>query len=159
MAAELKIERVDVKETIKALRRLDPEAAKEFRKGIRDVLKPVMQDIKTGYPQLPLSGFRYSWTPRNTALLPWDLGMARKGVKLKISTRRDRNSVVYISQGYPAAIIFEAIKPSNVPMGANLRAKEPRNMWPAVDRHAAAINSGVADLVKNAEETVERDLR
>lgn len=159
MPAELKIERVYVRETIKALRQVDPEVAKEFRKGIRDVLKPVMQEIKTGYPQLPLSGFRYSWTPRSYAILPWDLGMARKGVKLKISTRRDRNSVVYISQGYPAAIIFEAIQPSNVPMGARIRAKEPRNMWPTVDRHTAAINSGVMDLVKKAEETVQGDVR
>ena len=159
MPAELKIERVDVKETIKALRRIDPEVAKEFRKGIRDVLKPVMQEIKTGYPPLPLSGFRYGWTPRSYAILPWDVGQARRGVKLKISTRRDNNNVVYISQGYPAAVIFEAIRQTNVPMGANLRAANQRNMWPTVDRHTASIHDGVKDLVQQAERTIAGEVR
>lgn len=159
MPAELKIERVDVRETIKALRRIDPEVAKEFRKGIRDVLKPVMQEIKTGYSPMPLSGWRYGWTPRNYAILPWDFGEAKRKVSLKIGTRRNRNSVVYISQSYPAAIIYEAIKPTNQPMGARLRAKEPRNMWPTVDKYAAAINSGVSDLVKQAERTVAGEVR
>ena len=46
MPASLTIERVDIKETIKALRRIDPEAAKEFRAGIRDVVKPVVQETR-----------------------------------------------------------------------------------------------------------------
>lgn len=158
MPAELKIERVDVRETIKALRKIDPEVAKEFRKGIRDVLKPVMSEIKTGYPPLPLSGMQYKWTPRDYAILPWDVGQARRGVKLKISTRRDRNSVVYISQGYPAAVIFEAIQSSNVPLGQRIRAREPRNIWPTVDRHTEEINRGVGDLVRQAEQTVQQEL-
>ena len=158
MAASLTIERVDVKETIKALRRISPELAKEFRAGIRDVVKPVVQEIKASYPSEPLSGWRHNWNTGTFAMLPWDLAVARKSVKLKISTRRDSNNVIYISQSYPAAIMYETVSTSTV-MGGRVRGKSSRNMWPAVDRNTPRITSGIMELIRKAEETVGEALR
>ncbi len=158
MPASLTIERVDIKETIKALRRIDPEAAKEFRAGIREVLKPVVQEIKMGYPPSPLSGWRHNWTPHAYAMLPWDLALARKSVKLKVSARRDSNNVVYISQSYAAAKMYETVSTSTV-MGGRVRAKASRNMWPTVDRNTARITDGIFELVRKAEATVEKAVR
>ena len=158
MPASLTIERVDIKETIKALRRIDPEAAKEFRAGIRDVVKPTVQEIKASYPPAPLSGWRHNWNTGTFAMLPWDVGLARRNVKIKVSARRDQNNVIYISQSYPAAIMYETVSGSTV-MGGRVRAKASRNMWPAVDRNAAQITNGIMDLIRKAEATVEKAVR
>ena len=51
---------IGVEETIKELRRIDPEFRKEFNRGARAVLAPTIAQIKSAYPQLPLSGWRRS---------------------------------------------------------------------------------------------------
>ncbi len=148
------IEVVGVKETIKALRQLDPEHRKEFNRGIKAVVAPMVASAKGSYPEMPLSGMTRNWEQGGRPKFPWVAGSVRTGVKVKTSTRRDKNSVVYISQGTPAGAIFEVVTTGNA-LGRNIRARNSRVLWPTYDRFAGQIQSGVGELVANAEKTVQ----
>jgi hypothetical protein len=107
MPATMKTEVVGVKETIKALREIDPQFRKDFNKGARAVVAPMVAEAKARYPSLPLSGMARAWTPRQFSIFPWQQAKVRSSVKVKTSTRRNANSVVYVSQGEPSAVLFE----------------------------------------------------
>lgn len=154
MPATASIEVLGVKETIKALRRLDPEHRKEFNRGIKGVVAPMVAAAKGAYPEMPLSGMARSWQQNGAPKFPWLAGAVRTGVKVKTSTRRDKNAVVYISQGTPSGAIFEVVT-TGKPLGANIRARNSRVLWPTYDRFAPQIQQGVGDLVKKAEDTVQ----
>jgi len=145
---------VGVKETIKALRRVDPEFRKEFNKAAKAIVAPMVAEAKGLYPQLPLSGMARSWTPKAFSIFPWQVAKVRSSVKVKTSTRRDKNSVLYVSQGNPAGILFETVTTGNT-LGQNIRARSDRVLWPTADRHAPKIQAGIALLVKQAEKTVQ----
>ena len=154
MPATIKTEIVGVKDTIKALRRIDPEFRKEFNKAAKDVVAPMVAEAKSLYPKLPLSGMARSWTPKAFSIFPWQINKVRTGVKVKTSTRRDKNAVLYVSQGTPSAVLFETVS-NNKPLGANIRARSDRVLWPLAEKHAPRINAGIAALVKDAEKTVQ----
>jgi len=145
---------VGVKDTIKALRRVDPEFRKEFNRAAKAIVAPMVAEAKSLYPQLPLSGMARSWTPKEYSIFPWQVSKVRSGVKVKTSTRRDKNSVLYVSQGEPAGILFETVS-SGKPLGQNIRARSDRVLWPTADRHAPEIQAGIWRLVKEAEKTVQ----
>jgi hypothetical protein len=149
---------IGVEETIKELRRIDPEFRKEFNRGARAVLSPTVSAIKSQYPQMPLSGMSRTWMPGSYAILPWQVSKAKSSVRAKVSTRKNRNSVIYISQGYPAAVIFETTTPSNR-LGANIRSRHQRIMWPTVDKNQGQITAGIALLVAKAERTIQGKVR
>ncbi len=109
MPATVKTEIVGVKDTIKALRRVDPEFRKEFNKAAKDVVAPMVSEAKALYPKLPLSGMARSWTPKAFSIFPWQINKVKTGVKVKTSTRRDKNAVLYVSQGTPSAVVFETV--------------------------------------------------
>lgn len=157
MPGTAEIEVVGIKETIKALRRLDPEHRKEFNKGVRSVVAPMMAAAKSAYPQLPISGMGRNWQQRGSAKFPYEVGKVRAGVKVKVSTRRNSNSVVYISQGNAAGAIFEVAgtKTPGAPFNVQLRARSSRVLWPTFDRFQPQITQGIGDLVKKAEATVQ----
>jgi hypothetical protein len=67
----MKTEVVGVKETIKALREIDPQFRKDFNKGARAVVAPMVAEAKARYPSLPLSGMARAWTPRQFSIFPW----------------------------------------------------------------------------------------
>ena len=154
MPVNSSVEVVGVKEVIKALRSIDPELKKEFVRQAKAAVAPMVASARGGYPAMPLSGMRRNWQQGGSQKFPWDVGKVRSGVKVKTSTRRDKNSVVYVSQGTPAGAIFEVASTGNR-FGANLRSMNSRVLWPAYDRHAAAINRGIEQLVRDAEKTVQ----
>lgn len=149
--------RVDVKDTIKALRRLEPEAAKEFIRSAKGAVAPMMADAKSQYPEMPLSGMARQWAGR----FPWQAAAVRRGVKVKTSTRKNKASVVYVTQASPAGAIFEVAgtkNPSSV-FATNLRARSGRVLWPAYDRHAEQIQTDIKALIVDAEKTVQELVR
>lgn len=154
MPGSASIEVVGVKDTIKALRQLDPELRKQFTRDIKKVVAPMVAAAKSGYPVLPMSGMARNWTQGASQKLPWEFSKVKAGVKVKTSTRRDANSVVYISQGTAAGAIFEVAGTGNR-FGANLRARNSRVLWPVYDRYAGSIEAGVADIVRDAEKAVQ----
>jgi hypothetical protein len=148
------IEVVGVKDTIKALRQLDPELKKQFNRDIKRVVAPLVASAKSAYPQLPLSGMSRSWSQGGSQKFPWEVGKVRSGVKVKTSTRRNANSVVYISQGNVAGAIFEVVG-TGTNLGRNIRARSSKVLWPTYDRYAGAIEQGVGDIVRDAEKAVQ----
>lgn len=150
MPGSASIEVVGVKDTIKALRQLDPELRKQFNRDIKKVMAPMVASAKAGYPVLPLSGMARNWSGK----FPWDYGKVKQGVKVKTSTRRNANSVVYVTQGTAAGAIFEVATQGNA-FGRNLRGRNQRVLWPTYDRHAASIEAGVGGIVRDAEKAVQ----
>lgn len=154
MPAAIKTEIVGVKETIKALRQVDPEFRKQFNRAAKDIVAPMVAEAKGLYPQLPLSGMARSWTPKAYSIFPWQVSKVRSGVKVKTSTRRNKNAVLYVSQGEPAGVLFETVS-DNKPLGAQIRSRSPKVLWPAAERHTPRINAGIEKLVREAEKTVQ----
>lgn len=154
MPATIKTEVVGVKDTIKALRQVDPEFRKQFNRAAKDVVAPMVAEAKSLYPQLPLSGMARPWTPKAFSIFPWQIAKVRSGVKVKTSTRRNKNAVLYVSQGEPAGVLFETVS-SSKPLGNNLRARSDRVLWPVADKHAPRINDGIAKIVSDAEKVVQ----
>lgn len=150
MPGSAKVEVVGVKETLRALRELDPEYKRQFNKDIRGVVAPMVSAAKSAYPMLPISGMARQWSGR----LPWNAQKVRSGVKVKSSTRRNANSVVYISQGSAAGAIFEVVT-TGTQFGAAIRGRNAKVLWPTYDRYAAQIEAGVAGIVRDAEKTVQ----
>jgi hypothetical protein len=97
---------------------------------------------------------RRAWTPKAFIIFPWQVAKVRSGVKVKTSTRRDKNSVLYVSQGTPAAVLFETVSQSK-PLGSNIRARSPKVLWPTADKHAPRITRGIEEIVREAEKKVQ----
>jgi hypothetical protein len=68
---------------IKLLRKIEPEYRKEFNKGMREVVAPVLSEVKAGYPALPASGMARAWNPKGYAIFPWDRAKVAPGRKAK----------------------------------------------------------------------------
>lgn len=156
---ESSIEVLGVKETLKALRELDPQLRRQFDRDIKAVVAPMVSAAKGSYPSRPgwdiLSGMARNWSQGGSRKFPWNVSAVRAGVKVKTSARRNANSVVYISQANAAGAIFEVAGTGNE-FGANLRARHAPVLWPTYDRYAAEIEAGVADIVREAEKIVEQ---
>jgi hypothetical protein len=121
---------------IKLLRKIEPEYRKEFNKGMREVVAPVLSEVKAGYPALPASGMARAWNPKGYAIFPWDR---------------------YISQGEPAGVLFEV--PTAKTLGPLFRASSPRLLWPAYERHAGRIAQGVEDVLGVAVDRINREIQ
>lgn len=160
MPATVKTEIVGVKDTIKALRRIDPELRKEFNRDMKNVLASTVAEIKAGYPDRLMSGTVFDWTPnieRGYQIFPWNASKVRRGVTVKTSTRKNKSSVVYVSQSVPGGILFETVSLNNE-LGRNIRTIAPRLMWPAIDRNQAEITEGVRRIVVRIGDIVQKEI-
>ena len=152
--------------TIKSLGKLDPEYRKEFLAEVTRAAQGAINDARSRYPETVLSGMARKWTPTAVGgyssaggkAFPWDVGKVRNGVKVKADTRRNKSSVVYITQSTNAGRQFELAKSDYGTLGPKIRARYGRVLWPAVDRHMPEINAGVATAVANAISKVNREL-
>jgi len=153
MPVQSNIEVVGVKDTLKELRRLDPELRKEFTRQIKSVVAPMVMNARAAYPTLPISGMARAWSQEGATKFPWNAQKARSGVKVKTSTRKNQNAVVYVTQANPAAAIYELATAGNS-LGRGIRSRNPRVLWPAYDKQAAQILAGVRQIVTDAERTI-----
>jgi hypothetical protein len=104
-----------VKETIKALRRIDPELRKEFNAKYKDAVSPMTNAAKALYDDKRFpSGTKRTWAPGGRKIFPLTAAKAQNGVKVKINTSyRDRNAF-YVMQSNPAAAIFDMAGKKNL---------------------------------------------
>jgi hypothetical protein len=161
MPATITSEVVGVKDTIKALRQLDPELRKQWNRDIKAVLAPAISKVKSSYPRLPLSGMAREWTPNTEAgytIFPWNYSKVKRGVTVKTSTRKNKNAVVYVSQANPAGVLFETVGLGNE-LGRNIRTVSPRLLWPIIDEMTPQIIKGVEEIVVHAERTIQGKVR
>jgi hypothetical protein len=162
MTATARTEFVGGAAAIKALKSIDPEYRKQFNRDAKDIVAPLLADAKAGYPQMPLSGMKYKWTDaRGRTLLPWTVNKVRSGVKFKTSTRRNKSSVLYVTQSEPSGAIFEVAGLANpgTNFNNNLRSKNSRVLWPAAERHLPNVQRGLSDLVRDVMRRVNEEQR
>ena len=155
------IEVVGIKDTLKNLRTLDPEARKQFARDAKQIAAPITSEAKGNYPQLPLRGMKYRWRQRGRDLLPWDARRARSGVTVKIDAGRRRNGVITIIQKDPAASIIEFASNNNR-LGRSLSTlawgTPARVMWPAADNHLKDVTREMVQAIDKVADDLNRKL-
>ncbi len=104
---------VGVKDTINALKKIDPQLQKDFRTQATNIAQPAINAAKDVYTQVPLSGMAYKWSSRGRQLFPFSVAKAKSGVRLRIDTRRNAVGVILIEQKDPATAIFETAGRAN----------------------------------------------
>jgi hypothetical protein len=109
MSVSTTITVVGVKDTINALKKIDPQLQKDFRTQANEIAAPAIKAAQEMYTQVPLSGMAYNWTSpgRSRKNFPFTVAKAKKGVQLRIDTRRNAVGVILVEQKDPAAAIFE----------------------------------------------------
>ena len=113
MPVSTTMELVGVKDTINALRKIDPQLQKDFKADATAIAQPAINAGKAVYKDLPLSGMKYKWTQRDRKLFPYTTAKAVNGVRMRFDTRRNAVGVILIEQKDPAAAIFETAGRAN----------------------------------------------
>jgi len=101
------VEVVGLKETINALRKIDPQLQKDFKAEATAIAQPAINAAKAAYSQFPLSGMARKWSDRGRKIFPFTIASAQSGVKMRFDTRRNAVGVILIQQMNQAAAIFE----------------------------------------------------
>lgn len=149
-----------VKETIKALRRIDPELRKEFNAKYKDAVSPMTNAAKAIYDDQRFpSGTKRTWAPGGRKIFPLTAAKAKTGVKPKINTSYRGGTALYVMQANPAAAVFD-IAGRSTGLGAAFTAKFGRDpsrvMWPVAERHEKQVKKNVEELVKETTKTVQK---
>jgi hypothetical protein len=149
-----------VKETIKALRRIDPELRKEFNAKYKDAVSPMTNAAKAIYDDQRFpSGTKRTWAPGGRKIFPLTAAKAKTGVRPKINTSYRGGTALYVMQANPAAAVFD-IAGRSTGLGAAFSAKFGRDpsrvMWPVAERHEKQVKKNVEELVKETTKTVQK---
>jgi len=149
---------VGVKETINALKKIDPQLQKDFRAQATSIAQPAINAAKDVYTQVPLSGMQYKWNSRGRQLFPFSVAKAKSGVKLRIDTRRNAVGVILIEQKDPATAIFETAGRANANrLGDQLGfvgAGRTRLIGPAVYKARRGIEAEMEKMILDTARTV-----
>lgn len=155
MPVSATVEVVGLKQTINALRKIDPQLQKDFKTDATAIAQPAVNAGKNVYNNLPLSGMKYNWRSNDRKLFPFTVAKARNGVRMRFDTRRNAVGVILIEQKDPAAAIFETAGRANGnKLGDALgfvSAGRTRLLGPAVYKARKGIE---AELVKMIAKTV-----
>ncbi|CAB4194909.1 hypothetical protein UFOVP1269_14 [uncultured Caudovirales phage] len=153
---------VGVKETINALKKIDPQLQKDFRAQANEIAQPAINAAKDVYTQLPLSGMQYKWNSRGRQLFPFTVAKAKNGVKLRIDTRRNAVGVILIEQKDPATAIFETAGRANANrLGDQLGfvgAGRTRLIGPAVYKARRGIETQMEKMILDTARVVRQSL-
>jgi hypothetical protein len=162
MSVSTTITVVGVKDTINALRKIDPQLQKDFRAQANEIAAPAIQAAKDVYTNLPLSGMKYAWTSNGRKLFPFTVSKAKNGVKLRIDTRRNAVGVILIEQKDPATAIFETAGRANAnKLGDALGfvgAGRTRLIGPAVYKARRAIEEPMKKMILDTARVVRQEL-
>lgn len=167
MSVSTTIRVVGVKDTITALRKIDPQLQKDFRARANDIAAPAIAAGKAAYTEVPLTGMMYSWTSsgRNRKNFPFVVSKAQNGVKLRLDTRRATTGAILIEQKDPAAAIFETAGRANINiLSASLgfdgwgfgRPGRTRLLGPAVYKVRRSIEKEMQKMILDAAREVRR---
>lgn len=150
-------------EAIKALRRIDPDARKQFTRDAKKILQPAITEIQLAYPTEALSGMARKWEQNNRQKFPYDQRRARRGVVAKVDTRKRATSPIKIVQRDAAATIMEfAGRGSGNPLAQSLDSKfgrPSRFAWPAVLRRLDDVQTQMKASVLKVVNRVNKEVR
>ena len=162
MTVNTTISVVGVKETINALKKIDPQLQKDFRAQANEIAQPAINAAKDVYTQVPLSGMEYKWNSRGRQLFPFSVAKAKSGVKLRIDTRRNAVGVILIEQKDPATAIFETAGRANANrLGDQLgfvSAGRTRLIGPAVYKARRGIETQMEKMILDTARVVRQSL-
>ena len=162
MSATATIQVVGVKDTINALKKIDPQLQKDFRAQANGIAQPAINAAKDVYTQVPLSGMQYKWSSRGRQLFPFTVAKAKNGVKLRIDTRRNAVGVILIEQKDPATAIFETAGRANANrLGDQLGfvgTGRTRLIGPAVYKARRGIEKEMEKMILETASVVRRSL-
>ena len=163
MSASATIEVAGVKDTINALRAIDPALQKEFKDDAIAIAQPAVVAAQAVYTQVPLSGMQYKWTSGSRQLFPFTVSKAVKGVRVKFDTRRNAVGVILIEQKDPAAAIFEtAGRGDENKLGNSLGFVGPgrtRLIGPAVYKARRNIEQAMVYMIEKTQTEIQGGLR
>jgi hypothetical protein len=160
VTASLNVEVIGAKEALRQISKFDRDLGLELRRNARDIMKPIVQDVKSNIPNVALSGMAEPWTSKKSGvqLLPWSGTTARTYVKGKTSTKRPTEfggvtrdlAAFYVSWAGGVNAIFDmAGRKNNSVMAANLTGKfgpPSRIMWPAALKNAPQVEAEMAKI-------------
>ena len=162
MSTTTTIQVVGVKDTINALKKIDPQLQKDFRAQATSIAQPAINAAKDQYKQVPLSGMQYKWNSRGRQLFPFSVTKAKSGVKLRIDTRRNAVGVILIEQKDPATAIFETAGRANANrLGDQLGfvgQGRTRLIGPAVYKARRGIEAEMEKMILDTARTVRRSM-
>jgi len=162
MTVNTTISVVGVKETINALKKIDPQLQKDFRAQANEIAQPAINAAKDMYTQLPLSGMAYKWNSKGRQLFPFSVAKAKSNVKLRIDTRRNAIGVILIEQKDPATAIFETAGRLNANrLGDQLGFVGPgrtRLIGPAVYKARRGIEAQMQKMILDTARTVRQEM-
>ena len=162
---------VGLKQTINALRKIDPQLQKDFKADATAIAQPAITAAKTAYSQFPLSGMAYKWSDRGRKIFPFTISGAQSGVKMRFDTRRNAVGVILIEQKNAATAVFEgAGRKDTNRLGTSLDAISPergfamampgrsRLIGPTVYKARRGIEAEMVKMIKSTIDTVQREL-
>jgi hypothetical protein len=151
-----------VKETIRALNKIEPGLRKEFTAEAKKVAAPAIQEAQRAYTRVPLSGMNRNWQQNSRRIFPFTVVGARRGVKLKVDAARKAVAVILIQQTDRGAAVFESAgRGSSNPLGkalGNIQPGQTRIIGPAVYRRRREVAAEMKKLIAGYERRVQREL-
>jgi hypothetical protein len=154
------VEVIGVKQMLRDLKQIDPEARKQFAKDAKQIASPIVVAAQGNYPAQALSGMKYRWTQNGRQLLPWDARKARRGITVKVDAGRKKDGVVTIIQKDPAAAIYDiAGRGTSNRFGDALTAfagNPSRVMWPAAEAHITDVQAEMTKAIEQVAKEIER---
>ena len=168
MPVSTTIQVVGVKDTINALRKIDPQLQKDFKAQATQIAEPALSAAKAVYTQVPLSGMNYKWQEkgRSRANFPFTVAKAKAGVRVRFDTRRNAVGVILIEQKDPAAAIFETAGRKNANklntsllfVNLPVTAGRTRLIGPAVYKARKKIERKMQAMILDTIRTVQKDI-
>lgn len=92
MTATAKVNIYGANATIRALKDLDPEAAKAITKALRKTAEPIKKRGQALVPEIPLTNwYNYGW---QNGRLDWWSAAVKRGIAVQVSAPRSRGAIV-----------------------------------------------------------------
>lgn len=162
MAVTAKTELVGLRDTVRALNKIEPGLRRQFTQQASQIAEPAIREVQKNYVRVPLSGMERRWADRGRRIFPFDVNRARRGVRLKVDAARNTVAVISIEQRDPGAAVFESAgRATRNPLGEALGPLKPnhtRILGPSVFRRRDQITSEMDRLIRGMIDRVQREV-
>lgn len=153
---------VGVRDTIRQLNKIEPGLRKAFTLQATRIAAPAIDEAQESYRREYLSGMARQWRSRGRRLFPYDMLRARRGVRIKLDTRRNAVAVINIQQADAGTAVFESAgRRTRNPFGTALGPLErnhTRVLGPSVFRKRREITSEMKRLIRVTMDRVQREV-